>query len=180
MRLFTAIDLEQSALDELDQIMHGLPGAKWVKPENLHLTLTFIGDVSEQKESQLIEELAEASIGIEPFSIRLKGVGQFLRKAVSEVLWVGVEDSPELLELQKQTERAIRKCGFKTDSRKYQPHITIARLKNTTPARVEHYLNEFSDFELPKPVFVNEFILFESELKPGGAVHTEKQVFELD
>lgn len=176
MRLFTALELDDETREQLIGICHGLPGARWTPPDRLHLTLRFFGELDPAPAEELQDALGD--IQTPAFRFRLKGVGQFLREKVSEILWAGVETNPDLQNLQREIEQTARRLGLPSEKRRFEPHITIARLKNPTPARLEEYINEFSNFESDW-IIADEFLLLSSVLKPEGAVHRVEEVYSL-
>ena len=177
MRLFVAIEMPPSIKEELSGLCHGFPRVRWNRPEQMHLTLRFIGEVEEGALEELCESLSQVEHG--PLELQLRGVGQFLRNKQTDVLWVAVDGGQRLRELQTRIERAIRALGFRSDRKPFHPHVTLARLKNTPETRVGHWLDQFRFFE-SEPFMVREFTLFRSVLHPGGARHTVEEVFPLD
>lgn len=167
-RLFVAIDLDANLADALTSIQYGLPGVRWTPPEQLHLTLRFIPEASDAELDELAERLAE--IDFAPFELRTGGLGLFLRRQVAEILWYGVESSPELLELQRRVETTAREIGLAGEKRRFEPHVTLARMKDAAPARLAEYLKLHEN--LPAyDLRVDEFGLYSSVLRPDGAVH---------
>ena len=154
----------------------GLPGAKWVDQEQLHLTLRFIGEV----DGGVFEDIKEALAGAktESFSMRLKGFGHFPPRKAPRVLWVGVEDDGSLLQLRNRVERALVRAGLEPEHRKFSPHITLARLKDTPLSKLTNFfagnaLYASATFE------VKEFHLYSSTLTPKGAIHTKEVTYPL-
>ena len=168
MRLFIAIDLPEHIREQVTRLHHGLPGTRWTPPEQLHLTLRFIGDVNEPIYETIIERLAQ--VRFPPFQMRIRGVGQFLKAKLSQILWVGIAAEETLLDLQAQVEKEIRGTGLPGEKRAYQPHITIARIKNTPRQRLMDYVEQFSHFE-SDDFTVRAFYLYSSILRPEGARH---------
>src|SRR5688572_18858975 len=142
-RLFTALEIPRDAALSLSLLRGGLPGARWVDVENYHLTLRFIGDV----EGHLADEIANALDRVHrpAFSLTLAGVGAFGSKKPHSV-YAGVAASPDLLALQGEVERICQRLGLDPDPRKFTPHVTLARLRNSSPADVAHYLSARGNF----------------------------------
>jgi RNA 2',3'-cyclic 3'-phosphodiesterase len=167
-RLFVAIDLDPALVRELESIQYGLPGVRWTPPEQLHLTLRFIPEASNERLDMLQENLGE--IEFAPFELRTGGLGVFLRRQVAEILYCSVQTSPELLELQRRVDGIAREIGLAGEKRRFEPHVTLARLKDAPPARLEEYLSLHQNFPA-RASPVNEFSLYSSVLRPEGAVH---------
>lgn len=164
MRLFVAVTLPAQILAALERIQQGVPDAHWVPPENMHLTLRFLGEVNGADFQDLMPALAEAVVP--PFDIEIAGVGHFERRQVPTVLWAGIRPSPELKHLQAKIERIICSCGFPPEPRRFTPHITLARLGESDPLRVRNFLQRYSLFA-PGRVRVEGFTLFSSHLGKG-------------
>jgi len=175
-RLFVAVDLPANVKDQLAIMCCGLPGAKWVPPEQLHLTLRFIGDVDGTLFRDLKESLLE--IHFASFFIQLKGVGFFPPRGKPRVLWVGVVKNANLALLQKKIENVLVKSGLEPERRKFFPHITLARLRNTPDSRsaaFHAYNSMFISDEFP----AEKFTLYSSVLGKNGAKHYVEQHFQL-
>jgi 2'-5' RNA ligase len=176
IRLFVAIDLPPEIRDQLGAICFGLPGARWIPEDQLHLTLRFIGEV----DGGLFQDIKEllASVTAKPFTMRLKGVGHFPPRKHPQVLWVGIEPNESLLRLRGRIESTLVRGGFEPEGRKYMPHITLARLKNTHVAKASTFLETNSLFTTP--LFpVEDFLLYSSRLTPKGAIHTIETEYPL-
>ena len=167
-RLFVAVDLPEQIKDRLAQICCGLPGARWVKPEQLHLTLRFIGDT----DSTTFREVQEALHGVscKPFSLQLDGVGFFPPRGKPRVVWVGISKSEKLVQLRNRVESVLVKTGLEPEGRKFAPHITLARLKNTPSSKVASFLSHNSLF-MSEEFPVHDFFLYSSVLNSKGAKH---------
>ncbi|MBU0483003.1 MAG: RNA 2',3'-cyclic phosphodiesterase [Proteobacteria bacterium] len=133
-RLFTAIDLPDQIKSELMAICCGLPDTKWVPADQLHLTLRFIGEVDGVMLNEIKGALAE--VKSHPCAMRLKGIGHFPPRKQPKVLWAGVEDHKPLVQLRNRIESILVRCGLEPEHRKFSPHITIARLRDTPISKV--------------------------------------------
>lgn len=176
IRLFVALEPPHSVKERLMGLCHGLPDIRWTPEEQMHLSLRFIGEVEQEEFEEIRDALGE--IKISPFEIGLQGVGQFLNGKIPSVLWVGVRATESLFELQKKVERVIQRQGIRAEKRKYQPHITLARLKSVPLQRLRTYLEEHSEFQTDD-FLIKEFILFSSKLRPQGALHLVEGRYEL-
>lgn len=175
-RLFIAVDLPEEIRENLGAMSFGIPGAKWVAPEQLHLTVRFIGDV----DGALFRDIKEGldAISFAPFSLQLKGVGYFPPRGTPRVLWVGLEKSEPLQILKKKIDQALFRAGVEPDARKFSPHITLARLKNTPVQKIANFLAGNGLFS-QAPFQVEDFKLYSSILSPKGAYHKVERVYSL-
>ena len=176
-RLFVAIDLPEEIKNAVGAIAgRDLIGARWVPREQLHLTLRFIGDAEEKIFQSVKNELA--SVRGTPLSLTMKGVGHFPPGREPRVLWVGLEESAHLLDLQKKIELSIINAGVAADERRFSSHITIARLRETPFAEVaslEGMQRQFTAGPFP----VEEFYLYSSTLTREGAIHRREAAYRL-
>lgn len=173
-RLFVAIDLPDTVKAPLDGLSRELPLASWVRLEQLHLTLRFIGEVSQQTLSGAKQALQRVRFAC--FPLTLCGVGHFPPRSHPRVLWVGMEGCEPLLALQREVELALIDAGIPPEERPFSPHITLARLKETAPSAVIQF--EKVHAEIACPTFqVSEFILYSSLLTRQGAIHTKEAVY---
>ncbi|MCC7167545.1 MAG: RNA 2',3'-cyclic phosphodiesterase [Rhodospirillales bacterium] len=170
MRLFVGIDFPPELRQRLALLGAGLPGARWVEPENLHLTLAFIGETDDETARALDAELGR--LRAPAFDLTLASVNVFGaggRKPRS--LWVGVEACEALVLLQGRVEAAMVRAGLAPEGRKFTPHVTLARLKDVPTGRLAEYLSGNGLFRLG-PIAIGEFVLFESVLGRAGAHYT--------
>jgi 2'-5' RNA ligase len=176
-RLFVAIDLPESLKAQLALIGTGIPGARWVPEDQLHLTLRFIGEV----DGLLYRDIKKAlfDVNMEPFPLALKGVGTFPPRGQPNVLWVGLEKSDPLLRLQHKIENMLRQAGVEPEGRKFSPHITLARLKDTPMSRLGNFLQGHALFQTT-PFEVTEFYLYSSTLSSKGATHYKEETYPLE
>jgi 2'-5' RNA ligase len=154
----------------------GVPGARWVQPEMMHLTLRFIGEVDRGWFDDI--DAALQSITTPAFELRLAGVGHWERKGKATQLWVGVEKSPPLMRLRDKIESSLVRLGLEPEGRKFSPHVTLARLNDTTPGRVAHFLGAHGLFRAG-PLAVESFTLFSSFLSHTGAIYTAEAEYPL-
>jgi 2'-5' RNA ligase len=176
-RLFVAIDPPGGIRERLGALCCGLPGARWVEPEQLHLTLRFIGDVDGSVLIRTQEALAE--VRAEAFPLQLEGIGFFPPRGSPRVVWVGIRKNEQLLRLHNRIESVLVRAGLAPEDRKYSPHITLARLKNTQAARIGAYLAQHGLF-ISEIFRVNEFLLYSSVLNSRGARHYIEEGYPLD
>jgi 2'-5' RNA ligase len=177
MRLFVALSLPEMVRNRLALLGGGVPGANWLPPENLHLTLRFIGEVSPPEARDIDGALAR--LGGEPLRIELAGVGQFGDRRNAKVLWVGVRPNPALTALRDRIESALVRAGLPPESRKYFPHVTLARLRNAPVERVGRFLESYGDFSLPG-FTVDRFTLYSSLRGNQSSVYRPEAEYPLD
>ena len=167
-RLFVAIDFPTATRDRLAGLCRGVPGARWVPPEQLHLTLRFIGEV----DGPTFHDVAEAldAVHLPCFELELKGVGHFPPSGEPRVLWAGIAPADSLSRLRNAIERALHDAGVAPDTRRFTPHVTLARLKNARGGEIAPYLTEHSLFA-SAPTPIGEFHLYSSWLGSKQALH---------
>lgn len=175
-RLFIAIDLPEVVKAQLTALCSGFPGARWVPPEQRHLTLRFIGDADDRQLAQLQVRLA--AISLPRFCLSLQKTGCFPSARQPRVLWIGIQKVAALFQLVTDIEQAVAATGFPTEHRPYTPHITLARLKDSQPEDFAAYQAKHADLP-PTPFAVNEFHLYASILTRDGAIHRRKGTFPL-
>lgn len=177
-RTFCAIELGDEVRERLaehaQQLRQKNPqaSASWTKPENVHLTLKFFGNISKEKLTRISEAAARVGSTFSPFQIRIGGTGVFPRRSRPQVLWIGIEDSSgRLSDLQQRLEEEFAREGFPKENRGYRPHLTIARLRRPEDARQLAEAHIQTKFGLTT-IRVNEFVLFRSQLSPKGSIYT--------
>ena len=130
----------------LARLKSPLPGAKWVEPENLHITLRFAGDVDNRVASEFADALSQ--IAMDAFEVRFSALGAFGGND-PRVLYAGIEPSPALEALARANERAARNAGLAPESRTFKPHVTLARLKYSNAEAIARYLGSHGEIPLP-------------------------------
>lgn len=176
MRLFVAVDLPWDLKQRLALLAGGVPGARWVPPENLHISLRFIGEVSPVQAEEIDHALA--AVRAPRFSLSLAGVGLFEKSSRGGVLWVGVERNPALDHLQAKIETALQRAGLERERRRFAPHVTLARLGNAPEAKVAAFVQANNLFRAA-PVPMEHFFLFSSHLHRDGSVYTPEVEYQL-
>lgn len=176
LRLFIGIAMPEPVAEALARRAAGLPGARWVPPENHHLTLRFIGEVDEGTAHDVDEAL---DLVAEPaFSLSLEGLGSFGKGQRQLALWAGVERSEPLLHLRAKIESALVRAGLEPEERKFSPHVTLAYLNETPQARLAQYM-ALHGLLREGPFPVDRFVLFESVPGSGGPVYHPLQEYPL-
>jgi len=177
MRCFLAIDLPDPTRDSLSPLLREkIPGAHWVEKDQLHLTLRFLGEVSDPSFQSLREALRQVSFP--GFSLTPRGMGVFPDLRRPRVLWVGFAAPPALFRLQSSLEELVQKAGLPAETRAFLPHLTLARLKFPAHRQLEDFLQRHQDFSLPS-FAVADFHLYSSLLSPKGAEHRREATYSL-
>jgi 2'-5' RNA ligase len=176
IRLFTALSLPETVRTSVLRLQGGVRGARWQTDDQLHVTLRFIGDVDEAVFSDV--DLALGAIQFGAFSVSLKGVGMFGDKR-PRTLWAGVNACEPLLRLESKVEMALQRVGLEAETRKYTPHVTVARLKEAPRAKVAEFLAIHSPFETA-PFPMKAFHLYSSQLGQSGARYRIERTYALN
>jgi RNA 2',3'-cyclic 3'-phosphodiesterase len=177
MRLFVALDLPWELRERLRAMTAlSIPGARWVPPENYHLTLRFIGETP----GHLAEEIdhALAALKAPAFALTLAGLGTFGKAGRDISLWIGVERNPSLDRLRAKIETALQRIGLEPERRRFAPHVTLARLENVPEVKLAGFLQANNLFRAP-PVQMEHFTLFSSRLGKEQAVYTAEVEYPL-
>jgi len=176
VRLFVAIDLPEPVRARLAALAGGIPGARWVSADNIHLTLRFIGEVDEGK----FEDIAEALESIEApgFEVVLEGIGHFGPPRAARSVHVGVARNPALSHLRDKIESALVRAGLEPEGRKFSPHVTLARLHNAPGSRITAFVAG-NNLIREGPIPVAGFTLYSSFLGRSGAIHIPERFYPL-
>ena len=166
-RLFVAIRLPEAIIDALLDLEGGIDGARWQDEGQLHLTLRFVGEIEAWQAEDLSEALA--SVHCDPFDLALRGVGHFESRGRPHTLWAGLAPSAPLAALERRVDSACRRAALPPESRKFSPHITLARL-NAASGPLLPFLQAHGTLASP-PWRVDTFDLMESTLRPEGAFY---------
>jgi len=177
IRAFVALPLPNTVREKIRRAQDALGShrfkIRWVRPGSIHLTLKFLGDVSSMDVDRIHTVLVKAVGGMGSLTLFAKGFGVFPNIRKPRVLWVGVSgDTDGLFECQRQVEEELARIGFPADSRRFKAHLTIGRSKGPIDGkRLMGAFAELEDFESPR-FTVESVILYQSQLKPQGAVYT--------
>lgn len=176
MRLFVGLDLPADIRRDLAVICAGVHGARWVAPENFHITLRFIGEADRHQAADLDAMLAD--IQVPAFDIAFRGIGSFGSRGRLRAVWAGLESSGALVHLHDKVERCAMRAGFQPEERKFKPHVTLARFKGVPEMAAASFVNHHAGFVTP-PFTVSRFVLFESILGGEGAHYIPMQTYPL-
>lgn len=176
MRVFIGIKLNDSVKEEINKALKPFKKistpVKWVIAENIHLTLKFIGEISEGKYLQVKESLTNNNFNISPFNLKILNLGKFGRGNSINVLWAGIENNNELKTLFKEIENRLEKINIKKDTREFKPHITLGRNKKQFNFKAFFKLLDKYNNHFISETKVDNFQIFKSELSYSGPTHT--------
>jgi RNA 2',3'-cyclic 3'-phosphodiesterase len=176
IRLFTAIEIPEAIRTRLSFLQAGVPGARWTPVENLHLTLRFIGEVDEPTASDIDQVLS--GVREKAFELTLRGVGEFGGRE-PRAIWAGLAPNAALQHLVAKIESALQRMGLQAETRKYTPHVTLARLRDAPAAKVHEFLGVHGPFE-SGPFMVRSFALFSSFQSSRGSLYRAERDYPLD
>jgi RNA 2',3'-cyclic 3'-phosphodiesterase len=178
MRLFIAIELPEDVRQAIAKVQQQLQtsgaDANWTRPEGIHLTLKFLGDVPEAKVAGVLQGMTDAAQGTGTLRFEVSGAGAFPSAKAPRVLWLGLTgDTARLAALQRAVEDAMAAAGFEREERNFSPHLTLARIRFPRPRdNWERRIEGIRDVRLGG-FDADRVSLMKSELHPGGAVYTE-------
>lgn len=175
-RLFTGLEIPDTVAAHLATVRGGLSGARWIDPENYHLTLRFIGDI----ENGMAHEVHECLTRVHrrPFTLSLTGLDVFGGRKPHSI-FAAVSASQELFALQAEHERMFKAIGLPPDSRRFTPHVTVARLRNVSPGPVANFLETRGGFTT-MPFEVGRFVLFSARAGSGGGPYVVEETYPLN
>jgi 2'-5' RNA ligase len=175
-RLFTGIEIPPDIGLQLSTYRGGLPGARWIDPENYHITLRFIGDVDERVAGDVFSILGDTRRR-DPIPITIDGLDSF-GGAKPRTVFARASGNGELAELQSEQERLVRRIGLPPERRKFTPHVTLARLRDASPLDVADYFATRGHF--PKLTFTaRRFVLYSSRDSVGGGPYVVEAAYPL-
>ena len=194
MRIFVALDLEEEIRRRIENFINEVrdlaPGARWVNPESLHVTLKFIGERPESMVKQIEETLAATKAGL--IELRYSETGFFPTPRSARVFWVGIHAGGGLAELARKVEDGLAEIGIPKEKRAFSPHLTLARASggsgaperhkgdkpNRVFAKLQEQLSKRSPIEFGT-MTAREFFLYRSRLSPKGSTYAKIARFEL-
>jgi len=185
-RTFVAVDLPPDAREALAGLVSQIPeweagGVRWVRPEGIHLTLSFLGETAPDMVPAISDQLAGAASNSGAFTLHLADVGAFPSLRRPRVLWTGLSgETTRLRLLHARVQGGLSLLGFEPERRRFDPHLTVGRIRRETSPRDARYIGAaFEQTTLPMPpvaIPVRSIVLFRSHLKPGGAEY--ERIFE--
>jgi 2'-5' RNA ligase len=174
-RLFTAVEIPSEIAAALSTLRGGLPGARWVDPENYHLTLRFIGDIDDAMARDVAFMLGQ--VRRQKFELQIDGLTSFGGRKPRAVVATAAP-TRSLLELQAEHERLMQRIGFEPEGRRYTPHVTVARLRDSTSRQVADYLSARGHFR-SAPFSVSRFVLYSARASVGGGPYVVEAAYPL-
>ncbi|MGZ3410443.1 MAG: RNA 2',3'-cyclic phosphodiesterase [Xanthobacteraceae bacterium] len=173
-RLFTALEIPPDVQQSLTFLRGGIPGARWIAPENYHMTLRFIGDIDDA----MAREVASILDGVTrmAFDLRLEGLSSFGGHKPRAIV-ATTAPTRQLLELQAEHERLMRRAGLEPEGRKFTPHVTLARLRNASSRDVADYLAHRPYRSVS--FRVTRFVLYSSRASVGGGPYVVEASYPL-
>jgi RNA 2',3'-cyclic 3'-phosphodiesterase len=174
-RIFTGLEVPRTVAQSLSLLRGGLPGARWIDPENYHLTLRFIGDVDDQTALEVASLLGR--VRRTPFELRFDALSSFGGRRPRAVI-ATLAQTAALMELQAEHERLMQRVGLEPEGRKYTPHVTLARLRDSSSRQVADYLAARA-LIAPLPFAVSRFVLFSSRASVGGGPYVVEAAYPL-
>lgn len=181
IRSFMAIPLDAATLAHVTglqrELQREIDGVRWSRPETLHLTLRFFGDI----EAECLEKAAKTVLSVDalgsPFELPLQGLGAFPSPARPRVLWLGFAPSTELQRLHARLETLLEEAGIPPEQRPFSPHLTLGRARGRLPDIAPHLQRVSRTVTGGLPV--ERVVIYRSRLLPGGAEHTPLHTFDL-
>ena len=174
-RIFTGLELPADIAQSLSLLRGGLPGARWIDPENYHLTLRFIGDVDDPVAEEVGSLLGR--VRRPPLELRFDSLSSFGGHRPRAVV-ATLAQTPALMELQAEHERLMQRVGLEPEGRKYTPHVTLARLRDSSSRQVADYL-AMRALIASLPFKVDRFVLFSSRASVGGGPYVVEAAYPL-
>lgn len=176
MRLFVGLDLPPPINDHLSLVCGGIPRARWQTAEQRHLTLRFIGEVDGGTMRTIVDALG--TVKHPAFTMSLAGVGHFPPRGEPRSVWAGIEPPEPVHELAAKLEQTMRAIGLDPDSRKFAPHVTLARLRGAPKQKVIEFLQNQALLRT-QSFEVDSFALYSSVLNPRGSKYCIEETFPL-
>ena len=171
-RLFVAIDLPESTRQLLADLDPRVRGVHWTDSAQMHLTLSFLGDVPDEPDLALREKLTVIEFGA--FFLPIVGVGAFSAKGAPKIIWIGVGKAhPHLFQIHKRVQEAALAAGLEPELRPWHPHITLARCRDVSAQSLRKFLQSNTEFDAGL-IHVEDFHLYSSNLTPAGPIHTRE------
>ena len=174
-RLFTGLEIPRHVAESLAMMRGGLPGARWIDPENYHVTLRFIGDVDDVIAHEVASLLGR--VRRPAFELRVEDLKSFGGRKPRAIV-ATLAAAPAVMELQAENERLMQRVGLEPEARKFIPHVTLARLRESSSRQVAEYLSLRAPFR--SPIFsVSRFVLFSSRNSVGGGPYVIEAAYPL-
>ena len=181
IRAFIAIDIKTfPKLTQLEQeLKQTKANIKLVEPENIHITLKFLGDTDENLIEEINTIIEESVKKTKPFEIQLKNTGVFPNQNYIKVIWIGIHNSEKIAEISQQIDEQLFDLGFEQEKRPFSPHLTIARVKSAeNKDQLLNIINKYQDLTFQE-IKVESIKLKKSQLTPKGPIYTTLKEIKL-
>jgi 2'-5' RNA ligase len=175
-RLFTAIEIPLAVRLHLSLVRAPLAGAKWIEPDNMHITLRFVGDIDGRSADEFVSLLA--GVRARPFPVTIADIGAFGGRD-PRVLWAGVQAGEPLDALYRANDRAARAAGLESEGRAFKPHVTLARMRGGRQQAVARFLGENGGLRT-QPFTVTRFVLLSARPGSGGGPYVVEAEFPFE
>lgn len=178
IRSFIAVDIPNEIKNKIAEIQMELqqilPKVSWVKPSNIHLTLKFLGDVTPEQIPSIEEAIHDAVKGLQPFDIKIGGIRAFKNLSQPKVLWINIATEPtSIIQLAENLDSSLNCLSFPKESRKFTPHLTIARIRNhINLTKFVSYFDAYNKMDYV-PIHIKQLSLIKSQLASEGAIYTK-------
>ncbi len=175
IRLFIALPISYEirkrceALEEIGR--QKASSIRWVDPEQIHLTLFFLGWTDPALQPKIEAQIQEAAREAAPFAVQVAGLGVFPKLSSPKVFWLGLSDEPALLSLQQNLSMRMAALGFPIETRPYRPHLTLGRIKGSIPDSFTRWVKEGSSLQVGR-CEMESVMLMESRMRPEGSIYT--------
>jgi 2'-5' RNA ligase len=184
IRTFIAIELPENIISSVLKVQDDIRSygfkTRWVRKENIHITLKFLGNINKVDVEKIGKEIFESAKEYPPLKLAAKGIGVFPGIKRPRVIWIGITGQIDLLiKMQKTLDKRLETIGFPKERRPFRGHLTIGRIKGKVdPQRLIAAIKEFGEFE-SETFIANKLILFKSELNPSGSIYTKLKSISL-
>lgn len=175
IRAFIAVEINDAIRAELADIQNVLKKAdghvSWIRPQNIHCTLVFLGDIFQSAVDSVADALCQTATGLEPFEVEIAGLGYFGSARSPRIIWAGITGTAPLMELQNNITAAVLRTGLKPDLKPFKPHLTIGRVRsNRNAAGLVRALEKNKDKSFGV-LSVRQVVLMESRLASTGPIY---------
>ena len=176
IRAFIAVEIDNQTKQKISELISDLKKSnadvKWITENQMHLTLKFLGNIDENKVADISNALSGIADNLSAFTINFSGLGAFPGMNHPRVVWLGVNKGAEsLIKLNEKIETAMEKTGFKKENRKFEPHLTLARIRSSKNISNLIKLIDEVNFSAENDTHIDKLVLFQSTLNPKGALY---------
>jgi 2'-5' RNA ligase len=187
MRVFIAVDIDEHIRKGLDKLQSELQDRldvrrsdmKWVKPESIHLTLKFLGEIKDEQAAEVCDIVKQVAQKHSSFELAVESLGCFGGKS-ARVAWVGTTSgSDELARLQEEIEKDLAQAGWPPENRQFTGHLTLCRIRNSKAGfKMAQVARDYGDYEIGT-TYIDCVVVYQSQLTPRGPIYTQLGNYEL-